>query len=92
MSTFNLAKLIYFTAFALRVFMSRYRNTDRAYRCMDRAARCLDQLRLELDSVFCGQFSDNPRPADPDYMDSPYISGAIYKKMEAKFIDEQRRR
>jgi len=30
-----------------------------------------------MDELYCAQFADNSRPADPDFMDSPYISATV---------------
>jgi hypothetical protein len=45
-----------------------------------RALRELEHLSGVLDDLYCAQFPDNPRPADPDFYDSPYISGAICER------------
>ena len=77
-----MAKQIYGLADALRAFMERYRKSHPARKRVASAMRCLSDLRCELDSAFCNQFPENPRPAGPDFMDSPYISAAIDKGVD----------
>ena len=79
-----MAKLIYALTDALRAFLERYRKSHCSYNRVASAERCLDELRCELDSAFCSQFPENPRPADPDFIDSPYISAAIDKEARAE--------
>ena len=80
----DLAKQIYALGDALHSFTERYRKTHCSYNRVASVARCLDQLRSELDSALKAQFPENPRPADPDFMDSPYYSAAIQNEARAE--------
>jgi hypothetical protein len=70
---------IYLWRGMLRNLCARYKKSHYAVKQARRALRELEHLSGVLDDLYCAQFPDNPRPADPDFYDSPYISGAILR-------------
>lgn len=67
------AKQLYALQDTLRDFLIRYQKGHRGAKQALRVGNELDKLRLLMDSAYCAQFPENPRPADPAFMDSPYI-------------------
>jgi hypothetical protein len=74
------AKQIYVLRDALTNFARRHKKGHPAVKQAWRVERELGQLQGVMDDLYCTQFRDNPRPADPDFMDSPYISSAICER------------
>jgi hypothetical protein len=79
------AKQLYFFRDTLVDFASRHKKDSRAVWHIRRILRELGQLQGIMDGVDCAQFPDNPRPADPDFMDSPYISSTICDRAREEF-------
>ena len=71
------AKQIYVLRDAIFDFTARYKKTHQARNQALRVERELSLFRSRMDDLYCSQFEDNPRPADPAFMDSPYFSATV---------------
>ena len=74
------AKQIYILRDTILAFTARYKKTHYARKQALRVERELQLFRGRMDDLYCSQFRDNPRPADPDFMDSPYISATVIRR------------
>ena len=76
------AEQLYILRDALMNVALRHKKGHPAAKQAVRTERALNHLRCVMDDYYCAQFPDDPRPADPGFMDSPYYSAKICERVE----------